>query len=1100
MQCPRCQNHNRRGARYCAQCATPLVEKVACRQCGRANSFRQAYCDHCGASLALLPPPISTSAPGERRHLTVMFCDLVGSTPLGERLDPEELHDVIRTYQEAAARAIERYDGYIARYLGDGLLVYFGYPNAHEDDAERAAHAGLEIIAELDRANTRIESMVGTRLSVRIGIHSGPTVVGSTGGKDDRETQVLGHTMNLAARLQSASKPDTVTVSAATARLLQRAFVIEGVGSLSLTGIAEPVSAFRVLERRGSADRLDEPDATNGTAFVGRERELALLKDRWQDVKVGRGRVQLVSGEPGIGKSRLVQVFGQQLAEEQAIWLACRCSPYLRNSAFAPVVRLLIQGLEFGRDDLPEQKTEKLVRAIERLDLSLAEVMPVFLTLLSLPPSERYPMIAITPEAQRKKTLAALLAWLVALSQTRPVTLVVEDLHWIDPSTLELLGLLLEAVATSRVMLVLTFRPEFEVPWLPHPHVDHITLRPLTEHEMAEVVASVADGKTLPPRLLAQVVARTDGVPLFAEELTKNLIESGYTWNEGAGDLAIPSTLQDSLMARLDRLGSAKEVAQIGAVLGRRFSHELLEIVSGMPSARLSQAIDKLVAAELLFQRGLAPAATYAFKHVLIQDTAYQSLLKATRREYHGRIAEVLATRFGEIEAQQPELIADHYSRAGNNERALQYWTKAAQLARGRAAHMEALGHLSRAMELLTAMPETPARTERELGLLVLRGGSISATRGLADPEVEGIYASALHLSEQLTDKFQILVGLWSFYLLRADLRKAHELAEQLVEIAERERIHRVLMMGHRALGTTRFYMGRPEEGHRHLLEARSYDDPADATESLRLYGQDAGATCSVYAGMVSWILGYTDDAARFSLAAVETARRAGHPYSLAVALVLASCQFQFRRDVRTARTLAEECVTLSNERGFALWAALGNIVRGWAIAYDGDPVQGIGAMRATLDSYVRTGATLGLPYFQSLLADATIPFQPDGDAHRTLENALARIDATGEYWIAPEVHRLQGELHVRDGKLTEADACFSRALEIARAQGARAWELRTVESLGRLRGSALSYAAPASHDSCDTVGRRPRTATSTIHTAYSASDRRSRDRRATSG
>jgi predicted ATPase len=733
--------------------------------------------------------------------------------------------------------------------------------------------------------------------------------------------------------------------------------------------------------------------------------------------------------------------------------------------------------------------------------------MPVFLTLLSLPPSERYPMIAITPEAQRKKTLAALLAWLVALSQARPVTLVVEDLHWIDPSTLELLGLLLEAVTTARAMLVLTFRPEFEVPWLPHPHVDDITLRPLTEREMAEVVASVADGRPVPPRVLAQVVARTDGVPLFAEELTKNLIESGMldehpdrsAWNCGAADFTIPSTLQDSLMARLDRLGSAKEVAQIGAVLGRRFSHELLEIVSGMPSARLCKALDKLVAAELLFQRGLPPAATYAFKHVLIQDTAYQSLLKATRREYHGRIAEVLASRSGEIDTQQPELIADHYTRAGNNERALQYWTKAAQLARGRGAHMEALGHLSRAMELLAALPQTPARTERELGLLVLRGGSISATRGLADPEVEGLYASALRLSEQLTDKFQILIGLWSFYLLRADLRKARELAEQLVEIAERERARRILMASHRALGTTLFYMGQPVEGLRHLLEARSHDHPDDAAEALHLYGQDAAATCSVYAGMVSWVLGYTDDAATFSLAAVELARRANHPYSLAVALVLASCQFQFRRDVRTARTLSEECVTLSNERGFALWAALGNIVRGWAIAYDGDPVQGIAAMRSTLDSYVRTGATLGLPYFQSLLADATIPFQPDSDTHQTLGTALERLESTGELWIAPEVHRLTGELHVRDGKLTEADACFSRAVEIARAQGARAWELRALESLNRLRASALSYAAPASHGSGDMAGRRRRTARSTIHTACNAPDRRNRDRSATS-
>ena len=626
------------------------------------------------------PPPISQSdsppqdasprmtprpQEAERRQLTVLFCDLADSTRLAGQLDPEDLREVVLAYQTTCVEMIQRFDGYVAQYLGDGLLVYFGYPQAHEDDAQRAVRAGLGILDAMGTLNTRLERAKGMRLAVRIGIHTGQVVVGTMGSGGRHEQLALGETPNLAARLQSLAAPDTVAISEATHRLVQGYFRCDDLGSPSLKGIETPMRVYRVVEESAAQSRLDVAGSTGLTPLVGREHEVGLLRERWAQSRDGLGQVVLLSGEAGIGKSRLVRVLTERVADEGVPWMTLRCSPYHTNSAFYPVIEHLQRLLQWHRDATPAARLATLKQALQTVGLPLAEVIPLLATLLSLPVPEQYPPLALSPQRQKQKTQEALVAWLLAETVRQPVLAVWEDLHWADPSTLELLDLMLDHVPTARLLLVLTARPEFRPPWAPRSYVTQLTLTRLPRHQSEEMVLRVTGGKPLPAEVLAQIVAKTDGIPLFVEELVKTILEAGLV-QEDAGryvltgplpPLAIPATLQDALMARLDRLAVVKDVAQLGAVLGREFPYELLRAVAPLDEATLQQALAQLVEAELLYQRGMPPQATYIFKHALIQDTAYQSLLKSTRQQYHQRIAQVLAQHFPET-AEDPARTA----------------------------------------------------------------------------------------------------------------------------------------------------------------------------------------------------------------------------------------------------------------------------------------------------------------------------------------------------------------------------------------------------------------------------------------------------------
>ena len=676
------------------------------------------------APLPLHPSHPPTAPPdAERRQLTVLFCDLVDSTALASQLDPEDLREVVRAYQDTCAKVIARFEGHIAQYLGDGLLVYFGYPLAHEDDAQRAVRAGLGIVEALGQLNTHLGQERGVHLAVRLGIHTGLVVVGDVGGGARQEQLALGETPNLAARLQGLAAPNTLVISAATFQLLGGFFACQPLGTPLLKGLAQPLAVYRVLYESMARSRLEAASSTGWTPLVGREQEIGVLLERWAQVKDGFGQVVLLSGEAGIGKSRLVQVLTEQVAAEPRAWLTpCQCSPYYQNTALYPMIDLLERvALHFEREESAEQKIGKLEGFLVQYGLPLAEAVPLFAALLSLPLPADYAPLPVSPEQQKQRTLHALLTILLRIAAQQPLLFVMEDLHWVDPSTLELLSLLVDQGPTVRILALFTFRPDFTPPWTGRAHLTQLTVNRLPQRQAVEVIRQVAHGKVLPPEVVEQIVAKTDGVPLFVEELTKMVLESGllqeqderYALTGPLHPLAIPATLHDSLMARLDRLAAVKALAQLGATLGREFSYALLRAVAPLEEESVHQGLHQLVAAEFLYQRGVPPQATYTFKHALIQDVAYQSLLRSTRQQYHQRIAQVLEARFPETVETQPELLAQHYTEAGLTEQAV------ALLAAGRPTRQRALGQSGsdqppdHGIELLKSLPETPERTQQ---------------------------------------------------------------------------------------------------------------------------------------------------------------------------------------------------------------------------------------------------------------------------------------------------------------------------------------------------------------------------------------------------
>src|SRR5262245_30374913 len=676
-------------------------------------------------ALAAAPAPSHHAADAERRQLTVLFCDLVDSTRLARQLDPEDYREVVRAYQATCATVIQRFDGTIAQYLGDGLLVYFGYPQAHEDDAQRAVRAGLGMLDALAPLQARLAAEKGLRLAVRLGIHTGLVVVGAVGTGGRQEQLALGDTPNVAARLQGMAAPDTVVVSEATWRLAQGYFAGQDLGLLTLKGVETPVQVYRILGPSGAQSRLDVVSPRGLTPLVGREAEVALLRERWAQARDGLGQVVLLSGEAGIGKSRLVMALKEQVASEPHTRWECRCSSYFQDSALYPLIDLAQRALQFGRDEAPETKLQKIAAVLQRYDLAQPEAVALWAALLSVPLTDRYPPLTLTPQRQKQKTLEAIVALLLALAAEQPVLLIVEDLHWIDPSTLELLTLLINQGPTARLLLLLTYRPEFPAPWGARISLTPLTLTRLPRPQVVQMSVRVAGGKALPPEVVEQIVAKTDGVPRFVEELTKTVLESGLL-REGAEGyeltgplppLAIPTTLHDSLMARLDRLAMVKDVAQLGATIGRTFAYELLQAVSPLDHALLQQSLRQLVDAELVYQQGVPPQATYLFKHALIQDAAYQSLLRSTRQQYHQRIAQVLETRFAQTAETQPELVAYHYTEAGLTAHAIPYWQRAGRRAYERSAYVEAISYLTRGLELLQTEPDTPGRLQQEMRL-----------------------------------------------------------------------------------------------------------------------------------------------------------------------------------------------------------------------------------------------------------------------------------------------------------------------------------------------------------------------------------------------
>src|SRR5262245_47335354 len=1038
-----CGHTNPSGAKFCLECGASLGSR--CPQCRAELAPTMKFCGECGARVGTAESRADPEG-GERRQLTVLFCDLVRSTELSGRLDPEEWEEVVRAYQEATAAVVEKHGGHLAQYLGDGVLVYFGYPQAHEDDAERALRAGLAIVNALPELNAGLAA--DRQLAVRVGIHTGPVVVSRLGGGSRRETLALGETTNVAARLQGLAVPDTVVASAATQALVPGIFVLEELGAQALKGVAEPMVCYRVLRPSGVRSRLDVA-AGRLTRFVGRDLELATLVDRWERAAEGEGQNVLVVGEAGVGKSRLVYQLHERLAAVPHTWLECRATPYTEGTPFHPVIDLVQQGLAFAPEDTAADKVEKLQRAVTLARFDRAEAVPLVADFLELAPPEGYPRLALNPDVQRRKTMELLAAWNLALAEVQPLVLLIEDLHWVDPSSLELLGRLMAQTATARVLLIGTARPDFTPPWPARSNLMTLQLARLTKRQAREMIEALAGG-SLSAELVDTLVARADGVPLYVEELTKGVAEP----NVARGVDAIPATLADSLMARLDRLSAAKGVAQRASVIGREFPYALLAAMAEMDEAALQHGLARLVEAEILFVRGEPPAAAYTFKHALVQEAAYESLLKRTRQRLHGRVVDVLIERFPERVAAEPEVVARHAEAAGRPDDAITYYDRAGEQAQAGSAHEEAIGQFRNAIVLLEARPAGAERDARELRVQLALGASLNAVRGFSHAETGVAYERALVLAAATADGPRLGLargGLGHVYYNRGEVERGRALGAELLADAEARGDREQVQMGHNAVAIPEFYQGKFASSLAHCKRALRLYEPVQHHAIVSVLGTDTGVNIFTVTAWNLWCLGQPDAALVRAREAVALARRLDHPFNLAHTLVFETAVHWFRRDVAAQRERASEVVALSQTQGFPLWLGVGRALHAAARVTQGDP----SALAEILDGMAlaaATGSQAAAPALFSVLAEAQQAAGQLADAQGTVATGLAIAAQTGQLFFDADLHRLDGDLLLATGGADdEAAARYHRALAIAREQGARSFELRAATSLARL-------------------------------------------------
>jgi class 3 adenylate cyclase/predicted ATPase len=997
--------------------------------------------------------PPSASGEAERRQLTVMFCDLVGSTPLSTRFDPEDLREIVGAYHRCVGDTVARFAGFVAKYMGDGVLIYFGYPEAHEDDAERAVLAGLAVIDAVGRLAT------AERLNARLGIASGLVVVGDLiGAGAAQERGVVGETPNLAARLQALAAPSSLVIAESTRRQIGALFGIEDLGPQRLAGFAEPQRAWRVIGESGVLSRF-EALRSEATPLVGRDEELDLLLRRWQQAKTGEGRVVLVSGEPGIGKSRLGAALSQQIESEPHTRLRYFCSPYHQDSALYPFIAQLERAAGFARDDTAEEKLGKLrgllapaARGDDEIEL-LAE-------LLSLPSSAAD--FNLSPQRKREMLFEALLHQLEALSRSRPVLMVFEDAHWIDPTTRELLDLTLDRIARLRVLLVVTFRPEFQHAWSGQPQVTMLALNRLGGHDGAELVERLAGNAGLARETVGEIVERADGVPLFVEELTKAVLESGDRDNRVAAVLAasplpsraIPATLHASLIARLDRLGPiAKEVGQVGAVIGREFGYDLIEPVARRPTGELRAGLDRLAEAGLLFCRGVAPQSSYLFKHALVQDAAYGTLLRATRQELHARVAAVLEQHFADLVERQPELLAHHLTAARDTESAVDQWLKAGQHAAARLAHLEAIRHFDRGLAILAGLPEGPARDRREIELQLARGTSLFTTGGYSSAGAPEAYARASELAEREGDPHQLSIavyGLWQSASGAGRILDCRRLSDRLQQLTASKPDEGLRLQAHHAAWMTCLFGGEPATAREHCEAGLQLYDPERHRSHRLLYGGHDPGVCAGYRGaQVYWLLGFPDKALVIGSEALALAERIAHPFSLQLALVNNAVLHLDRREPEKALQLLGAAEMLANEQ--RLGAVLEpRFLRGAALNAQGAFEEAVACLREGLAS--RLGAMRSRPYGLALLAEALVALQSEYAAGlAAAREGLEGQEETGYRQWEAELHRLEGVALVGLNRLEEGQNALEEAVRIARRQRAKSYELRAATNLARL-------------------------------------------------
>ena len=1045
------------------------LEKIGVASLGHRRKLLRAIANL--GTIEKSAPPVAVAAPAaplqvdtaERRQVTVMFSDLVGSTALSARMDPEDLRDVISAYQKCVAETVHRFDGFVARYMGDGVLVYFGYPQAHEDDAERAVRAGLELITAVTALKSRAS------LQTRVGIATGLVVVGDLiGSGDTQERSMVGGTPNLAARLQGIAGPNMVVICDSTRKLLGNLFELEHLGPKDLKGISGPARAWAALRATSVASRFEALHATGMTALVGREEESELLLRRWLRAKSGEGQVVLLSGEAGIGKSRLTAALLEGVTAEPHTRLRYFCSPQHTDSAFYPIIGQMERAAGLVPDDTPQARLDKLDAMLARTSTSAGDAA-LITEMLSLPNDGRYPVVQLTPEQRRQRTLDALISQLQALTRSSPVLMTFEDAHWSDPTSLEAFGRSVDGIATLRVMLIVTFRPEFDPPWIGRPHVTALTINRLAQREAGTIIDHLVGSHALPASIRQDIIDRTDGIPLFVEEMTKAVLEAE---SEDAVEriaaavplpaLAVPASLHASLMARLDRLGAAKEVAQIGAAIGRTFSHSLLAAVANQPEVELESAIDRLIAAGLLFRQGVPPHATYLFKHALVRDTAYGTLLRRPRAALHARIADTLESQFPDVAERQPELLARHCTEAGLIDKAAALWGKAGQRSLERSALIEAAEQLTRALAQIAILPGTPALRREQIKLQVALITPLMHVKGYAASETKAAAERARVLIEQAETLgespedplllFSVLHSFWTANFVAFNGDALRELAGQFLTLAEKQKATVPVMIGHRIMGSV-LHTGAFAEGRAHLDRAIALYDPAKHRLLATRFGQDVRVAALSYRSWALWLLGYPEAALSDTSQALKDARSIGQAATLMYALVHAWFTHIQCGNYAVANAEADELVSLAEEKGALFWKALGMSVRGCLLVLTGKAEDAVQLITSGMTALRSTESTLWMPLHLPYLARAYAELGQFNNACRCIDEAMTAAEKAKERWHEADIYRMAGEIVLMspESDAAKAEAYFERALAVARQQQAKSWELRAATSYARL-------------------------------------------------
>jgi class 3 adenylate cyclase/predicted ATPase len=1066
MHCTNCAAEVPEQRKFCGQCGAAIVRR--CAACGATNPAPNNFCGDCGTRLrvdsAAPIPAACDSRPIERRQLTVLFCDLVGSTALSARLDPEDFGAIIAGYRRCITETVACFDGFVARHHGDGAVIYFGYPHAHEDDAERAVHASLALVQAVAALPTK------EKLRARIGVATGVALVGDMSDSAiSEEHGILGDTPNLAARLQSLAQPGGVIISGRTRSIAGVQFEYLDLGKVEINGYAKPVAAWQVTGKTAVTSRSHALQSSDLLPLIGRDQEMALLTRRWEQARSGQGQVVLLTGEAGIGKSRLTVALLERLAREPHIRLRCFCSPQHTDSVLYPVIGEMLRAARFVHADSPQVKLDKLDALLAQSGTTPQDAA-LFAEMLSLPNDGRYPPVEVEPQLRRQKTLKALDSQIAALARINPVLVIFEDAHWSDPTSLELFARSVDLAASHRLLILVTYRPEFSLPSIGRPHVTELSLHRLAPCDIDSLIEQVVGDRSLPAGIRQDIIERTDGIPLFAEEMTKAVLDAE---NETGAKrvcaeaptpvVAVPASLHASLMSRLDRLGPAKNVAQVGAAIGRAFPHMLLAALVQKPKQELDADLDRLIAAGLLFRHGTPPRANYLFKHALVQDVAYSTLLREQRRTLHARIAECLESQFPEIAQSQPELLARHYTHADLIQQSARLWGKAGQRSQERSALVEAAEQLSQALAQIATLPSTSDLRREQIVLHVALVNTLMHVKGYgaletkaAVAQVRALIEQAERLGETPDDPsllLSALFGQWIVNFINFNGDVARELAARFLEMGEKDGTSVPRMIGHRTMASTLALTGDLVEARAHYDEALALYRPAEHRRLMTRFGQDLRVTCLAFRSMLLWLLGYPKAALRDADCALMEARQIEHAATLMFTLNFPILVNTYCGDYHSANECLKELVALAEEKGATFRKAEGVLRRGYILTLTGEATKAVDIVRSGIDLWRSAGSTIFTPEQEFMLAIAHADAGQFDDAWRCIGEAMTAMQATKERWCEAEAHRVAGEIALQSPQrdVAKAQTHFEHALTIARAQRAKAWELRAAMSLARL-------------------------------------------------